>query len=99
MNVHIKTLAILALTHHLPTIYGFREFADAGGLVSYGASCREELKRAASYIDKILKGSDPGNLPIELPTKFEFIINLHTAKALNITIPPSMQTLADEVIE
>jgi putative ABC transport system substrate-binding protein len=99
MNFHIKTLANLALKHHLPTIYGFREFADAGGLVSYGASRRHQIKRAASYIDKILKGSDPGDLPIELPTKFEFIINLHTAKALNVTIPPSMQILADEVIE
>jgi putative ABC transport system substrate-binding protein len=83
----------------VPTIYGFREFADAGGLVTYGASRRDQLKRAASYIDKILKGSDPGDLPIELPTKFEFVINLRSAKALNVTVPPSMLSLADEVIE
>ena len=99
MNFHIKTLANLALKYRLPTIYGFREFADAGGLISYGANRREQLRRAASYIDKILKGSDPSDLPVELPTKFELVINLKTAKTLGLTIPPALITTADEVIE
>ena len=99
MNSRLKTLADLALGNHLPTIYGFREFTDAGGLMSYGANRREELKQAASYIDKILKGADPGGLPIQLPTTFEFVVNLRTAKALNLTVPQSAFILANEVIE
>lgn len=99
MNSHVGMLADLTLKKRLPTMYGFREFVDAGGLVSYGASRRDELKRAASYIDKILKGADPGDLPIELPTKFELAVNVRTAKLLNLTVPSSLLALADEVIE
>ena len=94
-----RRLAELTLKTKLPAIFGFREFADAGGLASYGAPLNEVVRRAASYVDKVLKGADPGELPIEQPTKFEFVINLKTAKALGITPPPSVLTLADDVIE
>lgn len=99
MNFRVRTLSSLALKHRLPTIYGFREYADAGGLISYGASRRENYRRAATYIDKILKGANPGDLPIELPTKFELVINLKAAKAIDLTVPATLLALADEVIE
>ena len=99
MVFHEKRLADLALKNALPAIFGFREFADVGGLISYGASLSELYRRAASYVDKILKGSDPGDLPIEQPTKFEMVINLKTAKALGLEIPPSLIATADKVIE
>jgi putative ABC transport system substrate-binding protein len=99
MNAHLKQLADLGLKNRLPGIYGFREFADAGGLVSYGASLNWVFRRAAWYIDKIFKGANPGDLPIEQPTKFELVINLKTAKALGLTVPMVMQMTADDVIE
>jgi putative ABC transport system substrate-binding protein len=99
MNFHVKKLADLALKNRLPALYGFREFADAGGLVSYGASLHWLLRRAASYVDRIFKGANPGDLPIELPTKFELVINLKTAKALGLTVPDKLLALADEIIE
>jgi putative ABC transport system substrate-binding protein len=99
MNFHVKKLADLALKSRLPAIYGFREFPDAGGLISYGANNAWTYWRAASYIDKIFKGANPGDLPIEQPTKFELIINLKTAKALGIAIPNTLLAIADEVIE
>ena len=99
MVFHQKKLAALTLQNRLPAIFGFREFADAGGLVAYGASLREQYRRAASYIDKILKGTDPGDLPVEQPTKFELIINLKTAKALAVDVPATLLVAADEVIE
>jgi putative tryptophan/tyrosine transport system substrate-binding protein len=99
MVAHGKKLADLALKNRLPAMFGFREFADAGGLISYGSSLREIFRRAASYVDKIFNGADPGNLPIEQPTRFELVINLKTAKALGLAVPPSLLTLADEVIE
>ena len=99
MNFHVKRLADLGLKSRLPAVYGFREFADAGGLISYGASLLWTYRRAASYVDKIFKGANPGDLPIEQPTKFELVINLKTAKALGIAIPPTLLALADEVIE
>jgi putative ABC transport system substrate-binding protein len=99
MVFHEKKLADLSLQNRLPAIFGFREFADLGGLVSYGASLREQHHRAAWYVDKILKGANPGDLPIEQPTRFELVINLKTAKALGIEVPVHLQQLADEVIE
>ncbi len=83
----------------LPTIFGIREFVEAGGLISYGVDRRQIFRRAADYVDKILKGARPADLPIEQPTKFELVVNLKTAKALGVTIPPSILSVADEVIE
>jgi putative ABC transport system substrate-binding protein len=87
------------MTARLPTMYSFRENVEAGGLMSYGIVLREAWRRAAVFVDKILKGAKPGDLPVELPTKFELVINLKTAKALGITFPPSIMVRADEVIE
>jgi putative tryptophan/tyrosine transport system substrate-binding protein len=99
LNFHHRKLADLGLKYRLPTIYGFREFADAGGLISYGASLDWTYRRAASYVDKIFKGANPGDLPIEQPTKFELVVNLKTARVLGLEVPPHLQQLADEVIE
>jgi putative tryptophan/tyrosine transport system substrate-binding protein len=99
MVIQEKRLAELALKNRIPAMFGFREFADAGGLVSYGASLHDIYRRAASYVDKVLKGTDPGDLPIEQPTRFELVLNLKTAKALGLDVPPSLLAIADEVIE
>ena len=99
MNGNVQKLADLSLKNQLPAIYGFREFADAGGLLSYGASFDWLFKRAASYVDKIFKGANPSDLPIEQPTTIELLINLRTAKALGVTIPDKLLATADEVIE
>jgi putative ABC transport system substrate-binding protein len=87
------------LDYRLPTIYGFRELVDRGGLLSYGASTSDAYRRAAALIDKILKGSRPSDLPVEQPTRFELIINARTAKALGVTIPDVVLVQAHEVIE
>ena len=89
----------LAAQSRLPTIYWDRVLAEAGGLMSYAASSRVMNRRAAYYVDRILKGGKPADLPVEQPTKFELIINLKTAKALGIMMPPSLLLLADEVIQ
>ncbi len=89
----------LAMMHRLPAAYDVREFADSGGLMSYGPSLLGEVQRAAVHVDKILKGAKPADLPIEQPTKFELVINLKTAKALGLTIPQSLLLRADEVIQ
>jgi putative tryptophan/tyrosine transport system substrate-binding protein len=83
----------------LPAISGLRLFADAGGLISYGANLGDLLRRSVVYVDKILKGAKPSDLPVEQPTTFELVVNLKTAKALGLTVPPSILELADEVIE
>jgi putative ABC transport system substrate-binding protein len=96
---HRKRLAELAMKHRLPTIVGVREYVEAGGLVSYGVDNPEMFRGAALYVDKILKGARPADLPVEQPTKFELVINLKTAKALGLTIPQSLLLRADEVIQ
>ena len=94
-----KPIAELAAKHRLPTMCELREFTDAGGLISYGPSLLAMIQRAATFVDKILKGAKPADLPVEQPTTFELVINLKTAKALGLTIPPSLLARADQVIE
>jgi putative ABC transport system substrate-binding protein len=99
VNTNRVRMNTLALAARLPAIYGFREFVEAGGLMSYGPNYSDLFRRAAGYVDKILRGAKPADLPVEQPTKFYFVINLTTAKALGLTIPESFLLRADEVIE
>ncbi len=97
--LHRKEIADLATKHRLPAMYEFKEHIEAGGLIAYGVSLTDTVQRAAVYVDKILKGAKPVDLPIEQPTKFELVINLKTAKALGLKIPQSLLIRADEVIQ
>jgi putative ABC transport system substrate-binding protein len=96
---HPDLIAAIAARHKLPAVYPFRYFVIAGGLLSYGPPSNISYSRVADYVDRILRGEKPGNLPVQVPTKFELVINLKTAKALNLTVPPSLLARADEVIE
>jgi ABC-type uncharacterized transport system substrate-binding protein len=98
-SVNRDLIVELAAQHRLPAIYPFRYFAVSGGLVSYGVDALDIFRRSASYVDRILKGESPGELPVQAPTKFELVINLKTAKALGLEIPPNVLARADEVIE
>ena len=83
----------------MPAVYPFRSFAASGGLMSYGTDVAEVFRRAAAYVNHILKGTSPGDLPVQAPTKYDLVVNLKTAKALGLTVPPSLLALANEVIE
>jgi ABC-type uncharacterized transport system substrate-binding protein len=98
-DTHRSVILSLALKNRLPTLYGWKMGPEAGALMSYGVDIAENFRRSAAYVDKILKGAKPADLPVQQPTKFELVINLKTAKAFGLTIPPSLLARADQVIE
>ncbi|MGE5220665.1 MAG: ABC transporter substrate-binding protein, partial [Chloroflexota bacterium] len=99
VTLNSRRIVRLALKHHLPGMYPTRQFAEEGGLIAYGPSIRDLYRRAANYVDKILKGARAADLPIEQPTKFELIINLRTAKQIGVRVPPNVLARADTVIK
>jgi putative ABC transport system substrate-binding protein len=99
MNTNRTQINIFAVRARLPTIYGVRDFVQAGGLMSYAPNLPNQFRRAADFVDKILRGAKPDDIPVEQPTKFELVINLTTAKALGLTVPQTLLVAADEVIE
>ena len=96
---HRKLIISLAARYKLPSVYPYRYYAVDGGLISYGPNTHDPVRRAAGYVDRILKGEKPADMPVQAPTKYELVINLKTAKALGLTIPQSLLATADEVIE
>jgi quercetin dioxygenase-like cupin family protein len=98
-DVYREQIIGLVAHHRIPSVYAYRYFTAAGGLISYGVDSADIYRRAAAYVDRILKGEKPADLPVQQPTKFELVINLKTAKALGLTVPLAMQMTADEVIE
>jgi putative ABC transport system substrate-binding protein len=98
-DAHRVEITSLAARYRLPAVYPFRHFAEAGGLLSYGVDRTDNFRRAAAYVDRILKGEKPAELPVQAPVKFELVINLKTAKAIGLDVPLHLQQLADEIIE
>jgi len=98
-QVHRDPITALAARHRLPAVYPYRFFITTGGLISYGPDTIDPFRRAASYVDRILKGEKPGDLPVQAPSKYEMVLNLKTAKALGLTIPETLLATADEVIQ
>jgi putative tryptophan/tyrosine transport system substrate-binding protein len=98
-SIHRDLIIALAARYRLPSVYNGRFFVAAGGLISYGFINADQYRQAASYVDKILRGANPGDLPVQAPTKYETVLNLKTAKALGLTVPSRLLTAADEVIE
>src|SRR5712692_9084944 len=99
LNVHRVEITLLAARYGLPAVYPWRFFAELGGLMSYGSVQRDQFRVAATYVDRILKGEKPADLPVQAPTKYELVVNLKTAKALGLDVPLFFQQRADEVIE
>ena len=99
VNANRIRINSLALGARLPTMHGSRDYVEAGGLISYGPNTPNQFRRAADYVDKILRGAKPGDIPVEQPTKFDLVVNLTTARVLGIDIPPTLLARADEVIE
>ena len=98
-NAQRDVIAAMVARHRLPAVYAARYFVTAGGLISYGPDLVDQYRRAAGYVDRILKGEKPADLPVQAPTKYELVINLKTAKALGLDVPPTLLARADEVIE